>query len=262
MNKQKIRSDIFFYVLIRSWNAFEYFDRCIDSVLNQTYKNFKILFIDDCSNYTKKQKEYIKKRLKNHIVVFNKKRRYSVFNAYKIIHKYAKDSEGVVLNLDGDDWLLDNNVLSFLAKVYDNNPDCLVTYGECLLWDGKEYSSRPSRFIKKFANIPYPKRLIRKNSYRLEPFYPLHPRTWKVWLYKKIKKEDLQRPDGSWLEFAEDQAMFFPMLEMVNERYRVIKKPLYVYNVTTKHSDIKLNLIKLLKDELIIRKKTPYAPSN
>lgn len=260
MNKRKIRSDIFFYVLIRSWNAFEYFDRCVDSVFNQTYKNFKILFIDDCSEYSIEQKNHIKKCLQNHIVMFNRKRRFSVFNAYKIIHKYAKNSEGVVLNLDGDDWLLDNNVLSFLAKVYDNNPDCLLTYGECLLWDGKEYSSRPSRFIKEFTNIPYRKMVVQTNTYRLEPFYPLHPRTWKVWLYKKIKREDFLRPDGSWLEFAEDQAMFFPMLEMANGLSKVIKKSLYVYNVATQHADIKENPIKLLKDELIIRKKKSYEP--
>ena len=259
MNKQKIRSDIFFYVLIRSWNAFEYFDRCIDSVLNQTYKNFKILFVDDCSEYTTAQKGYINKRLKNHIVEFNKKRVFSVLNVYKMISKFAKKDGAVILNLDGDDWLLDSKVLDYLAKVYKNS-DCLLTYGECLLWDGKEYSSHPSRFIKKRTNIPYPKKVVKNSSYRLEPFYPLHPRAWKVWLYKKIKKEDFLRYDGSWLEFAEDQAMFFPMLEMANGRYKVIKKPLYAYHVGAKQSDIKQNLIKLLKDELIIRKKKPYEP--
>ena len=98
--------------------------------------------------------------------------------------------------------------------------------------------------------------MIRDFSYRLEPFYPLHPRTWKVWLFKKIKKEDFHRPNGTWLQYAEDQAIFFPMLEIANGNFEVIKAPLYVYNMTTQHSDIKENLLGLLKDELIIRKKT------
>ena len=64
------------------------------------------------------------------------------------------------------------------------------------------------------------------------------------------------RPDGSWLQFAEDQAMFYPMLEIAKGKYAVMSKPLYVYNIATKNSDNKQNLIRLLKDELIIRRKT------
>jgi len=230
-------------------------------VLNQTHKNFKILFIDDFSNYTRKQKSHIIKKLKNHTVKFNKERRHSVYNAYKMLHECTENDDAVVLNLDGDDWLFNDNVLAHLSKIYRQNPNCLLTYGECLLWGGEEYS-RSSHLIKEYTNIPYPKRIIRKSAYRLEPFYPLHPRTWKVWVFKKIEKADFLRPDGSWLEFAEDQAMFLPMLEMANGRFQVIKKPLYAYNVASKHSDTKRNLIKLLKDELIIRKKKPYAPIN
>lgn len=259
MNKSQEENEVFFYILIRAWKAFQYFDRCIDSVLNQTYKNFKILFVDDASDYTPNQEEYIRKRLKNHITRFNQKRKYSVFNAYKMIRDFAENDDAVVFNLDADDWLLSQDSLEYLAKFYKRNPNCLLTYGECLYWDGKGFS-KPSRFVKKYTNVPYRKSIIRKNSYRKEPFLPLHPRTWKVWLYKKIKKEDFLRPDGSWLQFAEDQAMFFPMLEMANGRYTVIKKPLYAYNIATKHSDVKLNTPKLLKDELITRKKVPYEP--
>lgn len=250
---------VFFYVLIRSWNSFEYFDRCIDSVLNQTYKNYKILFVDDASPYTKTQKSYIKNKLKNHVVIFNRKRRYSLFNLYYMLRKYAKNDNAVVVNLDGDDWLLDNIALDYIAKIYSKNPKCLLSYGECVLWDGKKYS-KPSRFVMENTNVPYPKSVVKNNSYRLYPFLPLHPRTWKVWLFKKIKKEDFLRPDGSWLQFAEDQALFYPMLEMANGSYSVIKKPLYVYNIATMHSDVKSNTLALLKDELIIRKKKPYEP--
>jgi len=259
MRKSRKKEGLFFYILIRSWKSFEYFNRCVDSALNQTYKRFKILFVDDCSEYTTEQKNHIKKELQRHIVIFNKKRRFSVYNAHKMLHELAKKDDGVVVNLDADDWFLDNDALSYLAKIYRDNPECLLTYGECVLWDGRKYSP-PSRLVREYTNIPYPQKVIRQGTYRLEPFYPLHPRTWKVWLYKKIKREDFLRYDGSWLEFAEDQAMFFPMLEMAGGRFKAIKKPLYAYSVATQHADIKENLIKLLKDELIIRKKKPYEP--
>lgn len=253
-----MKKQIFFYVLIRSWNAFEYFDRLANSIFSQTYTNFKILFIDDASNYTKEQKKYIGHKLRGHIVIFNKVRKYSVFNIYKMLHEYAPNNNAVVVNLDGDDWFFNDKVLEYLSKVYRGNPECLLTYGECVFWDG-EKNSNPSRFVKKHINIPYPQKVAIENSYRRYPFLPLHPRTWKVWLFKKIKRADLLRPNGSWLQFAEDQAIFYPMLEMAAGRYKVIKIPLYVYNVSTKHSDEKENLIGLLRDELIVRKKKPYA---
>jgi hypothetical protein len=111
-----------------------------------------------------------------------------------------------------------------------------------------------------YANLPYSKSIKKNNSYRREPFYPLHPRTWKLWLFQKIHKKDFLRPDGSWLEFAEDQAIFYPMLEMAGENFVTIKKPIYVHNFEHKNSDIKRNLLGLVKDELVIRKKPRYEP--
>ena len=175
-----------------------------------------------------------------------------------MLQEYTSNDNAIVVNLDGDDWFFSDKALEQIYKVYSDNPKCLLTYGECVFWDrGK--NSTPSRFVKKYINIPYPQKVVKKNSYRLYPFLPLHPRTWKVWLFKKIKAADFLRPDGSWLQFAEDQATFYPMSEMANGRYKVIKKPLYVYNVATKHSDEKGNLVGLLRDELIIRKKKPYV---
>lgn len=254
---QNSKKPIFFYILIRSWKSFEYFDRCIDSVLNQNYKNFKILFVDDASDYSTEQKNYIKKRLQGNVIVFNKKRRYSLFNGYSLIRRYAGDDEAVVLNLDGDDWLLGSGALSHLAKTYKTDGDCLFTYGECLLWDGS-LSDKTARYILPDVNRPYPRNVINKKTYRKEPFFPLHPLTWKVWLFKKIAKRDFLDPKGRWLRFAQDQAIFFPMLEMAHRNVRLIKKPLYVYNIATPHRDVEVNTVGLLRDELTIRRKTIY----
>ncbi len=245
---------IFFYILIRHWKAFEYFDRCIESVLNQTYKNYKILFVDDASGYDEYRKRYIKEKLKGHIVVFNKYKKFSVRNGYEMIYEYCINGSAVVVNLDGDDWFIDNNVLSFLNKYYVAHPEIQLTYGNCVLWNGKNYS-KPAGQINKYWNHSYPKKIVDSRNYRKHPFLPLHLRTWKVSLYKRIGKYELLRPNGEWLRFAEDQAFFYPMLEMVNANVGVIEKSLYVYNVATKQSDYKINLTELLKDELIIRRK-------
>jgi len=256
MKKSVKKSSVYFYILIRSWDSFKYFNKCIDSVLGQSYKDFKILFVDDASNYDQTQLKIIKDKLKNHITVFNKVRKYSLFNAYTLIYNHAKNDNAVVLNLDGDDWLSNKNVLKYLSGIYSKTK-CWFTYGECYIWNGKELA-KSARSVMPYLNIPYPKKIVASRQYRRYTFLPLHPRSWKVWLFKKIKRADFLRPDGSWLRFAEDQAIFLPMLELAIDRLKVIRKPLYVYNTATNFSDVKKSLIEVLKDELIIRKKKPY----
>ena len=63
------------------------------------------------------------------------------------------------------------------------------------------------------------------------------------------------RPDGSWLQYAEDQAIFYPMLEMGGDHGVAIKKPLSIYNVNSQNNDVKCAPLLLIRDELIIRKR-------
>lgn len=256
---QKNNTNLFVYILIRSWKAFDNFDRCIDSVYSQGYKHYKILFVDDASGYSNKQKVYIKNKLKNHVTVFNKIRKYSLRNAYELIYKYANDEKNaIIFNLDGDDWLPNKNCIQTVIDIYSQKSEVLLTYGECYIWDGKKISKKTSRYLIENVNIPYKKNIIRTKTFRNHPFLPLHPRTWKVSLFKKIKLKDFKRNDKTWIKFAEDQAIFYPMLEMANGNIAVIKKPLYVYNQSSKYTDTKVNLNSLLKDEVIIRRKKKY----
>ncbi len=258
MKRYSKANDVFFYILIRSWNGFTYLNRCIDSVLNQSYKNYKILFVDDHSGYDTKKRTYIKNKLKGHLVKFNRKRLYSLRNAYNLLTPCPNRKNTVVFNLDGDDWLLNHNSLAVVADIYRQNKNCLLTYGECLLWTEKGLGNKPSRLSLPNANRHYSQKIIGENNYRQEPFLPLHPRTWKLSLFKKIMKSDFLRPDGTWLRFAEDQAIFYPLLEMAGGNFETIKKPIYVHRFEHQNSDLKANLVGLVKDELIIRRKPKY----
>jgi hypothetical protein len=175
-----------------------------------------------------------------------------------MIHKFAKKDNAVVFNLDGDDWLPHPKCLEIVASCYKENDKCQLTYGNCLIWDGSK-RLKSANSLTPFVNIPYPKYVVKNRTFRKQFFMALHPRTWRVSLYKKIKRNAFLRPDKSWLRFAEDQAIFFPLLEMAEGNFEVIKKPIYVYNVATDLSDVKTNYLKLLKDELIIRRKKPYV---
>jgi glycosyltransferase involved in cell wall biosynthesis len=37
-------------ILVANYNNGQYLEECIESIFNQTYKNWELLIIDDCSN--------------------------------------------------------------------------------------------------------------------------------------------------------------------------------------------------------------------
>lgn len=246
-----------FFVLVRSWNAWHYFDRCIDSIFRQKYSDYTVLFVDDYSPYTQQQKKYIKHKLTNHVAIFNTARKYSLRNAYELIHQYAK-KQSVIVTVDGDDWLLGRQVFSYLARIYTQTT-CAFTYGDCLF-------HKPGTPIhKKLAsdcgrdNHEYPSWVKEKKSFRRYFFLPLHLRTWKTELFTSIPRSQFVDERGHWFRFCEDQAIYYPFLES-GAPYQVIQKPLSIYNSGHTHSDEALHHKDMLLDEIRIRKK-PHVTS-
>jgi len=175
-----------------------------------------------------------------------------------MINEFAIKKNSIIFNLDADDWLLDNSVLDYISHFYKN--DIFFTYGECLIWNGKKYSNKPSRFVRPFSNIPYSKKIIKESLYRIKPFQVSHPMTFKTNIFKRISEEDFKDRKGNWLKYCLDLASYLPMLEMAKGRYKVLKKPLYAYNIGSQNTNIKINPYEFVREDLIIRKKKPYEP--
>jgi hypothetical protein len=178
-----------------------------------------------------------------------------------MIHKYATQKNSVVLILDADDWLIDKNALSYLAKLYQKEAEkLLLSYGESVIWSGNKYLKGSSRLSVPFSNTPYEKKTIKEGSYRKEPFRVSHPMCFRTFLFKKIKLTDFKDEDGRWLRYSLDLAAFLPMLEMASGRFRVLKRPMSAYNIGSPNTNIKKNLFDFVRQDLIIRKKRPYEP--
>ena len=251
-----------YYFLIRSRNAFPYLEKCLDSVFAQSRTDYKVLFVDDASEYTREQRNYIKQRLKGHIVQFNKEQQFSLKNAYDMIHTYVDNDQAVIINVDGDDWLLRNDVIDIVDATYKKN-HCLLTYGNCLFYNpGSKEHLQKAEYVIEGVNQRYPKKVEKMNSYREYYFVPLHLRTWETGHFKKIPKKYFLRPNKQWIRICEDEAIFISMLETCESRYQVIHEPLYMYNVATPYNDRKINAQERLLDEVIILKKAPLVYKN
>ncbi len=253
MSKPKIS----FYFLIRSHNAFPYLGKCLDSLQRQSRQNYKVLFVDDASEYTRAQQNYIKQRLKGHIVQFNQEQKFSLRNAYEMIHEHVDNDEAIIINLDGDDWLIRDDVIDVVDKTYEVH-HCLLTYGNCVYHaPGEAFHNKKGSEVIPTINQRYPDKVENLSSYRKEGFRPLHLRTWKAREFKNIPKKYFLRSDGNWVQFCEDQAIFLPLLEKADGRYEVISTPLSAYNRHNPNSDSKLHLYEMLSDEVTILKMKP-----
>jgi hypothetical protein len=105
------------------YNGKSFFRNCIESILNQTYKNFELIIVDDMSTDTsvKTVKEYQKKDKRIHLIE-NKRKRYNG-GSRNVGIEYAIDNIefDYYAFLDSDDWWKDNKVLETInSELYDS----------------------------------------------------------------------------------------------------------------------------------------------
>lgn len=144
MNKQMLIS-----IIVPIYNAEKFLERCVDSIINQTYKNLEILLIDDGStdNSGKICEKYKKKDERISVV---HKENGGVSNTRNIGLNLANGE--YVFFIDADDFL-DDNVISELVKNsygFDiiktsykiNNKNKIKSIKESNIYDKNEYINK------------------------------------------------------------------------------------------------------------------------
>lgn len=109
----RIWRDNLISVIIPTYNAEKYISRCIESVLEQTYKNFEIIIIDDKS--TDDTANILKKyeRLDNVTIITNKKNSGVSFSR----NRGLKLSKGEFITFVDSDDFLPNFAFEYLANI-------------------------------------------------------------------------------------------------------------------------------------------------
>ena len=110
-------------IIIPNYNYEHTIEKCLNSILSQTYKNYEIIFVDDVS--TDRSVEIAKSLLKPpHKVVELKQKR---LNGGARNEAYLHLSEDVdyIFCVDSDDWLLNDHVLEDINNKLQTKPDVL-----------------------------------------------------------------------------------------------------------------------------------------
>ena len=262
-------------VIIPSYNNVEWCQANLDSVLMQKYSNYRVIYINDCSQDGTQQavESYIKQHsVDYHVLNFNNQhasiaemladfikqinaephffilvnnamRCGALENLYKAIHSCKNDE--ICITLDGDDWLAHGKVLKQLNTLYAG--EVWLTHGTI-----KEY---PTGHVS--WSEPVSEQAIQNNSYRKFKCAG-HLRTFYAWLFKKIELQDLLWQD-KFFPMTWDMAMMYPMCEMAAERHTFIPEVNMIYNMANALNDNKVNA-QLQRDlDHYIRNKPPYT---
>lgn len=212
MMKGSTTNNNHFIVLVTVHNSREWIGKCLDSVISQRWKNYDLVVIDDHS--TDGTWDIIQEY---ECLMHRNSERYfhSLISMVSAIPYFCRDPQDVIVSLDGDDWLSDNTVLEYLNSVY--TPDIWLTYGQYEPLS-KTYSM-PCRPID-------PRTYRKSGEWRVS-----HLKTFRRFLWDRIKDDDFRSEDGNYLVTCGDLAMMYPMIEMAGAAHiKLADRVLMIYN--------------------------------
>ena len=221
-------------IVIPIYNAEKYLHECLDSIINQTYKNIEIIAINDGSNDSS-------------LDILNE-----YFNNDKRIEIYSKENGGVssarnyalekvngdyIMFIDSDDYLVNKNVIQELInnlQGYD-----IIRFGN---YDLKDNNLLENKQIYKLqdeyeSGIDF----INKVLSNVDTY------GWYLWQYifKKELWNGIKFPEG---RIFEDASTIYKVL-LNSNKIKTITEPIYTYRYNDDSLSKKIN-IKICKDML------------
>jgi len=208
-------------IIIPVYNVEPYIKKCLDSVINQTYKNLEILLIDDGSTDGSKEicDEYAAKD--SRIKVFHKENR-GLSSALNVgLNNFSGDYLGFV---DSDDWI-EPDMFGTLHKVIKNEDVqiCIAGYFKDINNDSSPVCNKkqiPDGVIQTRDILLYP---LQRDDYMGFCGY-----VWnKLYSADIVKKNDLKFNEQ--IKYGMDILFYYSLMLPGNYTGVYIDKPLYHY---------------------------------
>jgi len=233
-------------ILTGFYNAEDYIERCIGSIMGQNFTDFKCYITHDLStdNSVKLIKEMIKGDDRFVLIDDNDKKLYQAGNFDKVIRNNPNINDNeVLIEVDGDDWLPDGNVFTRINELYKDE-NVWIANGSFKYSNGQQGFSSKQEISDDLRN---------------NRFTASHIRTWRAFLWRAIKEEDLRDENGDYWQWSGDLCFMYPMLEMATEEhYRFMNEINYVYNAENPINEHKVDISMVNNHASRIRAKVKY----
>ncbi len=195
-------------IIVPIYKVEKYLDKCVNSIINQTYRDLEIILVDDGSpdNCPKMCDAFAEHD-----------------SRIKVVHKQngglmsarqagLREATGEYIGfVDGDDWIEPDMYMLFYNAVRDYQPDMIVSefYSDMgnELFKSRQNLSKPYFTKDEMINEIYPNMLFRPPYYN----FGINPCCWSK-LYKKELLESCLYSIPTEIKIGEDTAFTYPCL--------------------------------------------------
>ncbi len=199
-------------IAVAVYNTGKYLNECMDSVVNQTYRNLEIICVNDCStdNSLEILKEYATKDKR--IKIINNEKNLGL-GVVRNVGMNAAHGE-YILFIDSDDWLDLTACEKLIIKAGANDAD--VVFYSAYVVNGNERKKR-----KNFCEVSYPLNLEDRRT-----LLRLGGETWfRLLKLEFMKEKGIRFPD---VHYLEDQKLHW-MVCLLAEKVIFETEYLYYY---------------------------------
>ena len=205
-------------IVTTCYNCESFIGECIESVLSQDEGEWEMYIIDDASTDNTVETAIKTSNGDSRIKILrNKKNNGLAFNqTLNFVHHAEPNDEDIIVILDGDDYLINIQALSYLKQIYSK--------GYWLTYGGIDHCPSKRCAEDFYTEIDW------SRSLRNQRFCLGHLRSHKFFLLKNVKNIDLRDKEKNFFKFGVDVALCIPMAEMAGEnKCFYIKDKLYYY---------------------------------
>ena len=225
-------------IVIPVYNAEKYLEQCLNSIKNQTYKNFEVILVNDgsidhsesiCMDFVK-----VDTRFKYFTKVNGGASSARNFGLDNVTGNY-------ITFIDADDWVDENHLEVLINNIKDNNSDMAVS-------SIKKFDNSNNFYFRVYSNEE--KYLLNYNKLNRVPAN----NSYKIAVSKLFKKELLSdvRFDES-IVYGEDLEFFFKLYLNINS-ISYVDEVTYIYRLHDESSSSKFGQLHM-EQELAIYKK-------
>jgi len=219
-------------VIMPTYNAEKYVKQAVESILNQTYKKFEFVIIDDTS--TDSTFNILKdfRNIDRRIILIQNKKNLGVTRSLNEGIKLAKGK--YIIRMDADDWSFPER-FKLQIELMEKNPKVVVSGSYVEICD----SELKTKYIRKYQNNDTN---IRKHIFRYSPF--AHPATiWKAEVLKKERYNEI-------INVSQDYELYFRVGKIgkfMNLNKSLLKLRMHKQSISTTMSNAQL------KNTILIR---------
>lgn len=162
-------------ILVVNYNNAKFLSQCLDSLINQTYKNIEIIIIDDSSNDNSID---ILKKYQNKTSIVRKKSKKIGVGSYDQMESYReclKFSTGEIIVLCDSDDFFDTKKIEKVVNKFEENENYLMIYDLPILkFENKtKFIKKKSKFLKNFWSYFPPTSCISLRSKEFKDYFNL-----------------------------------------------------------------------------------------